>query len=126
MRVLRQIVPLSLLIVLFLLPLNVHAQWRPLNPVTSVEQQSDGALLTMKTGELRVRVCTDSIFQVIYSPTASFPDSPSYMVTKTSWPAPQWTLQTTDKNVVLATSRMKVTIWREDGRILFSDALGKR
>ncbi|MGO9641336.1 MAG: glycoside hydrolase family 31 protein [Candidatus Acidiferrales bacterium] len=125
MQGLRKIAPLSLLLVLFLLPLNVHAQWRPLNPVTGVEQQSDGVLLTMKTGELRVRVCTDSIFQVTYSPTASFPDSPSYMVTKTSWPAPQWTLQTTDKNVVLATSRMKVTITREDGRILFSDALGK-
>ncbi len=126
MRSLRQVVPLGVLLALICLPLKIHAQWNPANPVVSVARQSDGALFTMKTGVLRVRVCSDFIVQVIYSPTASFPDEPSYIVTKTAWPAAQWTFDTTDKDVVLATSRMKVTVFRENGKILFSDSSGKK
>jgi alpha-D-xyloside xylohydrolase len=126
MRNLRQAVPLSVLLAWIFLPLNIQAQWNPANPVVSVKRQSDGVLLTMKAGMLRVDVCDDSTFHVVYSPTTSFPDEPSYIVTKTAWPAAQWTFDTTDKGIVLTTSRMKVTIFREDGRILFSDATGRK
>ena len=126
MRSLRQVIPLGVLFAFICLPLKIHAQWNPANPVVSVERQSDGALFTMKAGVLRVRVCSDSIVQVIYSPTTSFPDEPSYIVTKMAWPAAQWTFDATDKDVVLATSRMKVTIFRENGKILFSDPSGKK
>jgi alpha-D-xyloside xylohydrolase len=108
------------------MPRGARAQWNPLNPVVSVAQETDGALFTMKTGMLRVEICEDSIIHVVYSPTSIFPDAPAYVVTKTAWPAAQWTLQTGDKDVTLATARMKITITRADGKILFSDAAGKK
>ena len=51
----------------------VHAQWTPMNPVTGVQQQADGVVFTLKTGTLKVLVCSDSIAHVLYSPTAAFP-----------------------------------------------------
>ena len=113
-------------IVALALPWNARAQWAPLNPVVSVAQETNGALLTMQTGMLRVEVCTDSIIHVVYSPTSTFPDAPAYIVTKTSWPAAQWTITTTDKAITLATARMTVTIMRADGKIRFSDAKGNK
>jgi hypothetical protein len=81
--------------------------WNPLNPVTGAQQQPDGVLLTMRSGVLGVQVCTDSILHVLYSPTSSFPQPRDYVLTKTSWPSPRWTIQSTDKDVTLATSRPK-------------------
>ena len=59
------------------------AQWAPRNPVTTFQQQPDGVLFAMKTGTLRVQVCSDSIIRVRYSATSSFSDLPNYVVTKT-------------------------------------------
>jgi len=71
-------------------------------------------------------VCEDSIIHVIYSPTSAFPDAPAYVVTKTSWPAAQWTLAASDKDVTLTTARMKITVIRADGKIRFSNAAGDK
>jgi alpha-D-xyloside xylohydrolase len=105
---------------------NALAQWNPLNPVKGVKQQDDGVVLAMQAGILRLQVCSDSIVRVTYSPGAAFPDTPQYVITKTSWPGAQWTMQSGDNDLTLATSRMKVTITRKDGAILFSDSGGKK
>src|SRR5271169_1745669 len=102
------------------------AQWMPLNPVTSVQKQAGGVDFAMHSGTVRIQVCSDSIIHVIYSPTASFPSAPQYVVNKTSWAPTQWTMQATDKDVTIETPRMKITITRADGSILYSDATGKR
>ena len=49
----------------------VRAQWRPRNPVTAIQRQSDGVLLTQKEGSLKIQVCSDSIIHVVYSPAAT-------------------------------------------------------
>jgi alpha-D-xyloside xylohydrolase len=113
-------------VVALALPRSARAQLKPLNPVVSVAQEANGALLTMQTGMLRVEVCTDSIIHVVYSPTSTFPAAPAYIVTKTNWPTTQWTFATTDKIITLATARMTVTITRADGKIRFSDAKGNK
>jgi hypothetical protein len=51
-----------LLAALILIPLAA-AQWQPHNPVTGVQQQPDGILVTQKTGTLKIQVCSDSIFR---------------------------------------------------------------
>ena len=116
----------AILFFMLLLAAAANAQWNPLNPVTGVQQQSDGVLLTMQSGVLRVQVCTDSIIRVVYSPTSSFPDRPDYVVTKTRWPATQWTMQSTETDVTLVTARVKVAVTRQDGAILFTDLGGRR
>jgi hypothetical protein len=41
------------------------AQWTPLNPVTDARQQADGVILAMKSGVLKVLVCSDSVVHVL-------------------------------------------------------------
>ena len=102
------------------------AQWNPLNPVTSVKQQADGLVLAMKSGTLRLLVCSDSIVRVTYSPGTGIPETPQYAVTKQSWAVSQWTTQSSDADVKLATPLLKITVTKKDGAILFADASGKK
>jgi len=101
-------------------------QWNPLNPVVDVKQQDDGVILKMQTGTLRLQICSDSIVRVTYAPVPTFSDGPSYVITKTTWPKSSWTMQSSEKDVTVATSRLKLTIARKDGTTLFADASGKK
>jgi alpha-D-xyloside xylohydrolase len=118
--------PPILLGILALLALTAHAQWAPMNPVTTVQQQPDGVLFTMQRGTLKLQVCTDSIIRVRYSATSTFSDRPLYVVTKTSWPETRWTMQSTDDGVTLTTARLAVTVTRKDGGITYRDLDGKQ
>jgi alpha-D-xyloside xylohydrolase len=113
-------IPLFLLT--FLAPAG--AQWTPMNPVTSVQQQSDGVVFTMQSGTMKVQVCTDSIIHILYSATASFPEQKDYVITKTAWAASPWTLQSTDDEVTLSTAQLKVVVSRKDGAITYRDPTG--
>jgi alpha-D-xyloside xylohydrolase len=104
---------------------EVQAQWAPMNPVSSFQKQADGVMVTMKTGILKVQVCNDSIIRVRYSATSSLPNPPDYVVTKTTWPASNWTMQSADDAVSLTTSRVTVKIARQDGGITYLDSDGK-
>src|ERR1017187_3889820 len=102
----------------------LHAQWLPLNPVTAVQRQDDGLVLTMQTGVLRLQVCTDSIVRVRYSPTSPIPTLQDFVVTKTEWPTAAWEMNSADKTVTLTTARMSATVSKEDGTIVFKDTAG--
>jgi alpha-D-xyloside xylohydrolase len=65
-------------------------------------------------------------FRARYSPTSDLPSRPDYVVTKTTWPAVQWKMESTDAEVALVTSRLRVTVNRADGAIEYHDAAGKR
>jgi alpha-D-xyloside xylohydrolase len=101
-----------------------HAQWTAMNPVKQTQQQSDGVLFSMGTGTLKVQVCSESVIHILYSPTATFPKRPDYVVTKESWPAAQWSMQSTDDAVTLATALLKVTVTRKDGAIVYAELHG--
>lgn len=118
----------AVLLVFFasILPSIAEAQWAPLNPVTVVEKQSDGVLLKMRVGVLRLQVCADSIVHVTYSPGSSIPNVRQFIVTKTSWPAAQWNMDQTDKAITLTTSSMKITITRANGAILYDDSSDRK
>jgi alpha-D-xyloside xylohydrolase len=108
------------------LPCCSNAQWNPLNPVNDVKRASDGVTLTMRVGMLRIQVASESIIRVIYSAASSLPETRQLMITKTNWPPAQWTIQSTDKDITLATARLRVSVTRASGAILFSDASGKK
>ena len=105
---------------------GLHAQWIPANAVTGVKQEVSGVLLTMQTGAMRIEVDTDSIIHVIYSPTASFPTQVDYVVTKTTWPAAQWKMESNAREVSLVTPRLKVSVSKSDGVITYTDSSGKK
>jgi alpha-D-xyloside xylohydrolase len=104
---------------------GAHAQWVPLDPVVDVQRQPDGAQLALRTGFLKVQVCTDSIVRVLYAPTPSFPP-PGPIVNRAACPSVPWTLEPTDEAVVLRTPRLRVSVSRADSVIVFSDAAGRK
>src|ERR1700690_143740 len=104
---------------------SVDAQWLPANPVTAVQRQDDGLVLTLQNGLLRLQVCTDSIIHVQYTPTSTFPTLTEYVVTKTAWPAAQWTTQSAGNKVTVTTDKMSASVSREDGAVTFRDKAGK-
>jgi len=103
---------------------TAEAQWTAMNPVQQVQQQADGVLFSMGTGTLKVQVCSASVIHVLYSPTASFPKRPDYVVLKENWPATQWTMQSSDDAVNLTTSLLKITVTKKDGAITFAEVQG--
>ena len=83
MRIKSAAIPFSLL----LLASTAAAQWNSPNPVKSDEKQTDGVLLRMQSGLLRLRVCSDSIVRILYTPTSSFPTVMSWSPAPTAPPA---------------------------------------
>jgi alpha-D-xyloside xylohydrolase len=118
--------PLALALSVFAFTAVACAQWNPLNPVTSVARQPDGVLFTRQAGVMKLQVCSDSIVRVLFSPTASFPDRPDYVVIKKSWPAVRWDMQSADDAVTITTSALKIKVVRKDASITFYDAAGKQ
>src|SRR5580704_14238963 len=114
------------LLVWLALAAGLPAQWVRPNPVTGVQQRPNGVTLTMQAGATSIEFCTDSIAHILYSPTASFPKDPGYVVTKSSWPAVQWKLESSDREIALVTPRLKVTVTRADGAIAYSETSGKK
>src|SRR5277367_2074647 len=110
----------------FLAATPVWAQWNAANPVTSVGLQPRGLLLHMQTGLMRITVCTDSIIRVEYTPTASFPTRPDYVVMKTTWPDIEWKTETAAGVTTLSTGRLTLKITNEDGVIEYQDAQGRK
>ena len=103
---------------------HLNAQWTPMNPVKNVQQETDGVVLSMGIGTLKLQVCSDSVIRVLYSPTATFPKKTEYVVVKQSWPGAKWTMQSSDDAVTLSTSLLKITVARKDGAIAYTDANG--
>jgi alpha-D-xyloside xylohydrolase len=101
---------------------RANAQWTPMNPVKSVQQQADGALFELSSGFLKIEVCSDTVIRVLYSPTSSFSHKPEYAVIKETWPAAKWSMQSSDEAVTLITSRLKVVVTRRDSAVNFADA----
>jgi alpha-D-xyloside xylohydrolase len=122
----RFVAPL-LLLSLFAASPSVIAQWVPINPVTSVDPQSDGIVLVLQTGYLRFQVCSDSIVHVVYSIEREVPPRTDFLVTKTSWPKVNFTIHTDDAKVItLTTARLKIEVMRADSSVIFYDASGNK
>ena len=104
----------------------VFAQWQPLNPVTSVEQRSNGALFKLQYGVLHVEVLTDSVVHVIQSPGDAFAAPRNFAVTRTSWPQAAVAVSSDAKAVTMTSSRLQAAVNRSDGTITFNDAAGQK
>jgi len=111
------------LAVLVLIPIAA-AQWTPRNPITAVQQQPDGVVLTLQSGTLKIQVCSDSVIHVLYSASSTFPSLPDYVVVKKDWPGAKFSFQSTDNEVVLTTAALKIVVARNDSSITYRTADG--
>jgi len=124
MKLHRPLHSAALLLAISLLPAHSAAQWTAPNPLVDFQKQTDGILIHLKTGALRLQVCSPSIIHLIYSPTTGFPEHPNPVIVKTSWPQTGFQLDETPDLVNLSTSQLKVAIDRKTGAITYSDAAG--
>lgn len=103
----------------------LFAQWLPVNPVKSVEPQTDGALVVLENGFLRFQVCSDSIVHIVYSLERKVPERADFLVIKKTWPKAEFSLSTDNpKTISLATSSLKIVMQRADSSIVFQDSAG--
>ena len=79
----------------------------------------------MQTGTLKLQVCSPSIIHVLYAPSWPPPNRPEYLVTKTEWSPVEWSMQSSDKAITVATSRFKVSVDRKQGGIHYAELDGK-
>src|SRR5258708_35118945 len=107
-------------------PVASYAQWNPLNPVRSVQKNSDGVTLALEKGMLRFQVCTDAMVRVLYSPEREFPKVAEYVVIKSEWPVTPFDLTENADSVTLTTATLKLVTTKKDSNIVFYDAAGKK
>jgi alpha-D-xyloside xylohydrolase len=103
----------------------VRAQWNPLNPVLSMQRETDGVQFTLQNGTLKLQVCSDFIIRIRYSPTVPFPSRSEFLVIKDIWAATKWEMQSTDDTIAVSTSQVKAVVGRKDGSVTFQDSTGK-
>ncbi len=110
-----------IVLAIFSASLPASAQWSKLVPVSKVVKESDGLRATFMSGAvLKLQVCSDAMIHVLYSPNGVFPSRPDYVVTKTSWPAAQFKIESAGKKTMLSTSLVTVTLDESSGSIGFS------
>ena len=112
-------------IIMLSLSVAADAQWKDLNPVTGFQKNATGVQFQMKSGTLRLDVCTDSIIHLRYAPVSAIPDSPQYVVIKNSWDAVPFTVQETNDTVTISTAKLNVVVTRADGSIAYKDSSGR-
>ena len=115
------------LVGLFLLLLSdiAAAQWIPLNPVKSVEQQADGITVILETGYLRFQVCSPSVVHIIYSMERTVPERPDFLIVKQGWPKTEFTFKSdAPKLLVLSTADLKIEIVKADSSLTIYDSAG--
>ena len=94
-------------------------------PVQSVRTDSDGVVLTMSPGKMKLTVCSDSIVRVMYSPTATLPSGQDFAVTNHSWPATSFHVADSSGTVTVATRKLEIAVDKATGAVTFYDASGK-
>jgi len=117
---------LKAILALPLFALAANAQWIPENPSVAFEKVSDGIVIRMQSGAMRLEVCTASVIHVTYSPQWPPPSNrPNLTVTKTNWIPVPWDVQSDSKSITLSTAQLKVLVNRQDSLISYRDAAGK-
>ena len=98
------------------------AQWQYYNPVTGVQQTPSGVQFAMKTGLLRLQVCSDSIIRVTYSPTTAIPERKDFVVIKSYRPWGKFDVQEAADSVTVTTAKLKLVVSKADGGISYKDS----
>ena len=106
---------------------SADAQWLPRNAVRSAEKLSDGALITLETGYLRLTVCSPSVVHVVYSIERDPQRHGDFLVVKNQWPPAAFEFQDSGQKLVsLSTSQLKIEVMKEDGSMIFYDSAGRK
>jgi alpha-D-xyloside xylohydrolase len=90
-----------------------------------VERQTDGIILPVGDGLLRVALCADNVVRVAYARERAFFSRPSLAAAPRRCDAVAWDLSTGASEATLTTSRMKVRVDLTSGALAFLDPAGR-
>ncbi|HEV2320550.1 MAG TPA: TIM-barrel domain-containing protein, partial [Verrucomicrobiae bacterium] len=97
--------------------------WGRMAAVVGVQKKSDGVILTMQSGTLRLQVWSDRIIRVTFAPGTQLPTTKNLSVigkpAQTMWSLPQ-----TPNVVVVKTESLQVRVDRNTGAVGFYDLNG--
>jgi len=116
---------MKLIALLATLTVAASAQWIPENPSLDYQKLSNGILVRMQMGSMRLEVCTESIIHVTYAPTWPPPSHPELSIVKTNWSTVAWDVQSDTKSITLSTTQLKIAINRQDSTLSYVDSHGK-
>jgi len=106
---------------------SADAQWLPRNAVRSAERLSDGALITLEMGYLRLTVCSPTVVHVVYSIEREPKRHEDFLVVKNQWPPAPFEFQDGGQKLAsLSTSQLKIEVMKEDGSMIFYDSAGRK
>ena len=116
----RGLIPLLIVVALVTVALANNAQ-----PPAGVQKLGDGVMLTLSDGFLRLQVRDDSIVRVLFSKTRTPRVDDMVVVAAAGRASPKWSLQTVASTATLTTAKLRVTVNRADGSIVFADSSGR-
>lgn len=95
----------------------------------SFEKLTDGVVVHLtgdagQTKQVKLRVVTDGIVQVVASPADTFSTTPSLMVLPDAGAKTNWSVEETTETVTLITSELKATVTLATGEVTFTDLAG--
>jgi alpha-D-xyloside xylohydrolase len=88
------------------------------------DKQPDGIELRTAEGTLRVRIVADNIARVSFAKSAIL-FTPKMSAVLPSSATPKWALSETPAELTLSTSKLKVRVDRQNGRVTFQDTAGR-
>jgi alpha-D-xyloside xylohydrolase len=93
--------------------------------VKSFNKDKDGISCMLDKGLMKVKVCFDNMVEVKYTVLPAFLDKPSLVITNDWKNTPAFSVTENDKEIVMATSKMKVAVNKSTNAVKYTDLNGK-
>jgi len=89
------------------------------------EQMTDGIILILPAGKMKVQVLADNIARVLYSATDQFPERKSLMAVEKKRTPVKWELRQDRDFLTIVTSKIQIRVSRKTGAASFLNSSGE-
>ena len=90
-----------------------------------LDRQSDGMIVHLPSGQLRIQVVSDTVVRVAFSASADSFSRPSIMRVPGPAAATPFKISESPQSFTLATAKLRVVVNRDTGAVSFTDIAGK-
>jgi alpha-D-xyloside xylohydrolase len=95
------------------------------SPAAVPEKQSDGIIVALRDGFLKIALRGDNIVRVAYAKDRAFFERKSLAILPPTSPPPAWSLSSNSNQATITTARLKVRVDLASGTVSLFDASGK-
>lgn len=108
------------LIALALMILTVSVQ----GSIQSFKKDNDGITCTLDKGVMKVKICLDNMVEVKYTALPVLLDKASLVINNEWKTTPGFTVTENDKEIIIATAKLKVVVNRQSNAVKYTDLAG--